>query len=200
MSVCPSACLCFSLLVDSHKSETAYDQTSPNFRRMLTVAVLVILRRRLGALCISCFTLPQWLALPSGRETSEKRQCFIPGILWGKSPPPQENSQFPQAAAKLYALNIFFGRDSELQIRHENILSMDNKHRKLLDTKQSTRCKFMPKMHQHMFGGRALPRPAYALPIPISRNAGPTSKLTERKRGRGLLVKGEERGWEWAYL
>ena len=39
----------------------------------------------------------------------------------------------------------------------------------------------MPKMHQHMFSGRALPRPAYAHPIPISRNAGPTSKGNDRE-------------------
>ena len=42
---------------------------------------------------------------------------FIPSIL--HSP--------PQTPAKLCALNLFFGRDNELQICHGNILLMDNK-------------------------------------------------------------------------
>ena len=44
---------------------------------------------------------------------------------------------------------------------------MDNKHRKFFVIKQSDGCKFMPKMHQNTFGGRAPPGPAeraYALP------------------------------------
>ena len=42
---------------------------------------------------------------------------------------------------------------------HENFLLMENKHRKLFAIKQSKRCKFMPKMHQNTFGGRAPPDP-----------------------------------------
>jgi len=37
---------------------------------------------------------------------------------------------------------------------------MDNKHRKLFVIKQSKGCKFMPKMHQNTFSGRAPPGPA----------------------------------------
>ena len=40
---------------------------------------------------------------------------------------------------------------------HENFLLMENKHRKLFAIKQPKRCKFMPKMHQNTFGGRAPP-------------------------------------------
>ena len=50
---------------------------------------------------------------------------------------------------------------------HRNFLLMDNKHRKMLVIKQSEGRKFMPKMHQNKFGGRAAPGPAggaYALP------------------------------------
>jgi len=42
---------------------------------------------------------------------------------------------------------------------HENFLLMENKHRKLFAIKQSKRCKFMAKMHQNTFGGRAPPDP-----------------------------------------
>jgi len=58
------------------------------------------------------------------------------------------------------ALNLFFGRHNELQPYHEHFLLMDNKHRKLFVIKQSKGCKFMPKMHQNAFGGRAPPGPA----------------------------------------
>ena len=39
---------------------------------------------------------------------------------------------------------------------HRNFLLMDDKHRKLFVIKQSKGCKFVPKLHQHTFGGRAL--------------------------------------------
>jgi len=74
----------------------------------------------------------------------------------------------PQMAAKLCALNLFFGRDNELQIYDRNCLLMDKKHRKLFVIKHSKGCKFMPRMHRNTFGGRAKPGPtgaAYALPV-----------------------------------
>jgi len=46
------------------------------------------------------------------------------------------------------------------EIHHGNFLLMDNKHNKLFIIKQSKWCKFMLKIHQNIFGGRALPRPA----------------------------------------
>ena len=78
-------------------------------------------------------------------------------------------------AAKLCALNLFFGRDNELQIYHGNLLLMDNKQRKLFVIKQSKGCKVMPKMHSNMSGG------------------------LREGRGGGLLLtgrKGGEGGWK----
>jgi len=49
---------------------------------------------------------------------------------------------------KIKMFSIFFGRGDELQIYHRNIVSMDNKHRKLFVIKQSKGYEFMPKMHQ----------------------------------------------------
>ena len=49
----------------------------------------------------------------------------------------------PQTAARLCALNLFFGRVSELQIYRGNFLLMDNKHGKLFVIKQSKWCRFM---------------------------------------------------------
>ena len=71
---------------------------------------------------------------------------------------------------------------------------MDNKHRKLFAIKQSKGCKFMPKMHQNTFGGRAPPGPAgqslCAPPIlhHLAAIKGPTSNGRER-RGRSLLLR-----------
>ena len=75
---------------------------------------------------------------------------FIPGILrgggnspkniwgiWGESPPKKKTYNPPPTAAKLCALNLFFGRYNELQIYHGNFLLMDSKHRKLFVIKQS---------------------------------------------------------------
>ena len=52
-------------------------------------------------------------------------------------PPPKKMTyNFPPNAAKLYALNLFLGRDNELEIYHGNFLLMYNKHRKLFVIKQ----------------------------------------------------------------
>ena len=64
-----------------------------------------------------------------------------------KSPPPKKKKlQFPQTATKSCALNLSFGRDSELQIYHGNFLLMDNKHGKLFVTEPSKWCKFVRKI------------------------------------------------------
>jgi len=77
-------------------------------------------------------------------------------FFWGGGDfPPPSNYNFPQMAVKLCALNLFFGRDNELQIYHGNFLLMDTKHRKLFVIKQSKGCKFMPKVYQNTLGGRA---------------------------------------------
>jgi len=64
---------------------------------------------------------------------------------------PSHKLTIPQAACKLCALNLFFGRDNELQTCHINFILVDNKHRKLLAIKQSKGCKFMPEMHQNVW-------------------------------------------------
>ena len=84
---------------------------------------------------------------------------FIPGVFfWGGNPPKKETYNSPQTAAKLCALNLFFGQDNELQIYRGNFLLMNNKHGKLFVIKQSQGCKLMPKMHRNAFGDRAPPR------------------------------------------
>ena len=82
-----------------------------------------------------------WLCCSIGKE-----RCLLPvGRVY---------SLHFQMTAKLCALNLFFfGRVSELKIYHRNFFVMDNKHRKLFVGKQSKGCTFMPKMHQHTFGG-----------------------------------------------
>ena len=97
---------------------------------------------------------------------------------------------------KVRMFYVFFGPGSELHIYHWNTLLMDNKHGKLIVIKQSKWCRFMPKMHQNMFGGRTLPGPAGELirsSRPPSRNEEPrpTSKGREGK-GRGPTLKGTE--------
>ena len=42
-----------------------------------------------------------------------------------------------------------------LQIYHENVLLMENKYTYCFIVRQSYRLKFMPKMRENMFGGRA---------------------------------------------
>ena len=71
----------------------------------------------------------------------------------------------PQTAAKLCALNLFIGRNNELQLHvyHGNFLLMDNKHRSY----SSKGCTFSPKMHHQSTFDCRWPGPAgevYALP------------------------------------
>ena len=79
---------------------------------------------------------------------------FIPGIFSGEGdfqPPPPKTYNIPQTAAKLCALNLFFGLDNELQTCHGDFLLMDSKHGKLFVVEQSKGCKFMPKMYRNTF-------------------------------------------------
>jgi len=95
----------------------------------------------------------------------------------------------PQTAAKLCALNLIFRRGQWLQIYRGNDILMDNKYRKLFEIKQSNGCRFILKMQQNTFCGRAPPGPAggaYALPRPPSRNGRHTCQGREVR--------------EWAYL
>ena len=107
------------------------------------------------------------------------RQCvFHASFLAGDSPHPEKNYNSLQTAADLCALNIFFGRDNELQKRHWSFGLMDNKRRKLLFIKQSRGCKFKPNMHRNTFGGRAPP--------------GPCAHPHLLASMRGLLLRGTE--------
>ena len=92
------------------------------------------------------------------------RSVFIAGIFWGRGSSPLS----PKKLTIPPALNLFSaGTCDESQIRHGNILLMDNKHRKLLVIKLPQGCKFMPKMHHNTFGGRRGPAGrAYPLPRP----------------------------------
>jgi len=79
---------------------------------------------------------------------------FIPGIFFfgGGNSPQTKITICTQKAAKLLVLNLFFGRNNELEIYHGNFRLMDNKPRKLFAIKQSKGCK-LPKMQQNTFGG-----------------------------------------------
>ena len=63
---------------------------------------------------------------------------------------------------------FFFSRDNELQIYHDNVLLMDDKHGKLFVIRQRKACKFVPEMNRNTLGSQAPPGPAgggaYSLP------------------------------------
>jgi len=62
---------------------------------------------------------------------------FIPvGIFLGKGETPKKNLQFPPNGWQLVCCESIFRPGTELQIYHENILLMDNKHGKLFVIKQ----------------------------------------------------------------
>jgi len=103
----------------------------------------------------SALICPELQHVMTGIEVSPP--ASIPGIFFlggtGFTPPPKKTYSSPKRLPNC-ALNIFFGRDNELQIYHGIfLLIIDNKHRKLIVIKQSKRCKFMPKMHQNTIGG-----------------------------------------------
>ena len=107
--------------------------------------------------------------------------------------PPKKLTIPPSTAAKLCALNLFFGRNSELQIHHGNFLLMDNKHRKLVVMKQSKGCKFTTK--------------CIKIRLAAGLRADPLGELTRSSRpssrnGGGLLLRGgkEGKGREGTYL
>ena len=123
---------------------------------------------------------------------------FIPGIVfWGISPPQKKayNSP-PQTACKLCAPNLFSARQWITNIAQE--LSFTGQlTQEIIVIKQSKGCKFMPKMHQNMFGGRwiswyASPDPPAAVGGLLLRG-GTGEKGTESKGGL-LISGGTERG------
>jgi len=90
-----------------------------------------------------------------GLRVSRHTSIYSRHLFWKWGFPRQKtHNPPPETAAKLCGLNLFFGRDSELQIYHGNLLLMDNKHRKLFVIKQSKGCNFMPQIYQNTFTGR----------------------------------------------
>jgi len=67
-----------------------------------------------------------------GKEGLPTDSVYSPALVFffggggfrSSSPPPEKNLPLPQTAAKLYGLNLFFGRDNEFQIHvyHGNVL------------------------------------------------------------------------------
>ena len=99
---------------------------------------------------------------------------FIPGIYTGgegEFPPPQKTYNFPHMAAKLCALDLFLASTVNYKCAVETFFWWTRNTRKLFVIKQSKWCKFMPKMQQNTFGGRALQGPAGELmrsPDPVT--------------------------------
>jgi len=95
---------------------------------------------------------------------TDRHGAYSRHLFGGGGIPPTKKLEFPPArAAKLRALNLF-RPSNELQIYHRDILSVDNKHRKLF----VRGCKLMPKMRLITFGGWVPPGPsgeAYASPM-----------------------------------
>ena len=96
-------------------------------------------------------------------------------LFWGKGNFATQNLQSLKRLPNCVLINHFLTEAMNYEIHHGNFLLMDNKHNKLFIIKQSKWCKFMLKMHQNIFGVRALPRPAggaYMLPRHPCRNGG----------------------------
>jgi len=62
-----------------------------------------------------------------------KEQCLFQAFLWeGRGNSPQKTDNFPQMAAKLCALDLFFGQYSELQMCCGNFLLVDKKYEEII--------------------------------------------------------------------
>jgi len=72
-------------------------------------------------------------------------------LFGGRGTPPVKTYNAPKRLPNCVLLNLFFGRDNEIQIYHGNFLLMENKHMKLFVTKRSTGA-YLSKMHQNTFG------------------------------------------------
>jgi len=126
-------------------------------------------KRRLS--CNSAVVGSVMLRAEGRGSTDTCNSVFIPGIFFcvGGEFPPSKNLQFrpPPNGCQIVCSKSFSQPDNELQLYHGNMLLIDNKNRKLFVIKQSRECRFVPKMHQNTFSGRAPPGPvggAYTLP------------------------------------
>ena len=106
-------------------------------------------------------------------DGSGQDQCLFHAPFWG-IPTPELIIFSPNGCEIVRSKSFFSGQDDELQLCiTQNSLLVDNKHRKLFVIQQPKGCKFMPKMHQNTFDGRAPPGPAGdALPRSYSHEGG----------------------------
>ena len=86
-------------------------------------------------------------------------QCLLQASLGGNFRPAPKTYNLSERLPNC-ALNLFFRQRQRITNISRNFLLMDNEHRKLFAIKQSKGCRFMPKMYQNTFGGRAPPGPA----------------------------------------
>ena len=86
--------------------------------------------------------------------------CFIFLFFWGI---PKKLTISPHTAVRLCALSIFFsaGTMNYKYITETFFQWTVCTRNQLVVIKQSEGCKFMPKMHQNMFGGRTPSGPVY---------------------------------------
>jgi len=127
-------------------------------------------KRRLS--CNSAVVGSVMLRAEGRGSTDTCNSVFIPGIFFvcgGGDSPLQKTCNFapPPNGCQIVCSKSFSQPDNELQLYHGNMLLIDNKNRKLFVIKQSRECRFVPKMHQNTFSGRAPPGPvggAYTLP------------------------------------
>jgi len=92
--------------------------------------------------------------------------------------PPKKLTILPKTVGKLCVLDLFWP-GQRIKIYQGNFLLTDNKHRKLFVTKESKWCKFMPKMHQHTFGGRAPLEELIRSPDPVTATGAYFNRGTE---------------------
>ena len=96
---------------------------------------------------------------PSGTHTF---QCLFQTSLVGILSRRRKKTYIfsPNGYQIVCSKSFFFIRCCELHIYHGNFLLMDNKRRILFIIKQSKGRRFLPRMHQNAFGGRAPSGPA----------------------------------------
>jgi len=119
---------------------------------------------------------------------------FIPAVFFdggGAIPPPKKKTYKSPRRLPNSVLKVFFQAGIEITNVSRKLFLMDNKHEKLFVTKQSKGCKFMPKMHQNTFGGRAPPDHLAAMGIYFY-NRGPL--IREGRWGEGREKRGDGGG------
>jgi len=112
-------------------------------------------------------------------------QCLSQALFLGGFPSTQKITIpviSPQMAAKLCALNLFFGLGNELQMYHGNILSMDNKHSKLFVVKQPNYADLCLKCNK------------IRLAAGLMRSPRPPSQWCIAKNGGGYKQRGVAKG------